>query len=69
MTVMPDTKKTEEQPSPKKKRSAAADAYNPVNMAGKMTKTCEDPSDKEEPIGDDYNPVNMAGKRAEDIKR
>jgi hypothetical protein len=69
MTVTPDTKKTQEQRRPKKKRSGAVDAYNPVNMASKMTETCVDPSDKDESISDDYNPMNMAGKKADVIKR
>jgi hypothetical protein len=49
-------------------RAGAEDTYNPVNMAGKATESCEEPPPKEVPVTDNYNPVNMAGKKAEAIE-
>lgn len=67
--VMRTTKNNQEQKRIRKKRAGAVDTYNPGNMAGQTTETCQEPSQKQERVNDDYDPGNMAGKKADGIKR
>jgi hypothetical protein len=67
--VMPDKMNFQEQKRSKKKRAVTLCTYNPVNMAGKPTRTCEQPIQEDESVHDDYNPVNMAGKQSDATKK